>query len=220
MQNPPTNTYYTNTRPEMLQYIPAQARTILDVGCATGIFGAAVKRQLPAAEVWGVEILPEVAAQARQHLDVVVNAPFDDAIDLPAQYFDAIVFNDSLEHLPDDRAALRLVKKFLKPETGRVVCSIPNVRYIDNLKHLLLEMDWRYEESGIRDKTHLRFFTRKSICRTFQETGYDIVQLEGINSDWWWGKKMRLIDWALKHRIGDTRFMQFAVIAAPVTTQQ
>ncbi len=152
MQNPPTNTYYTNTRPEMLQYIPAQARTILDVGCATGIFGAAVKRQLPAAEVWGVEILPEVAAQARQHLDVVVNAPFDDAIDLPAQYFDAIVFNDSLEHLPDDRAALRLVKKFLKPETGRVVCSIPNVRYIDNLKHLLLEMDWRYEESGIRDK--------------------------------------------------------------------
>ena len=46
---------------------------------------------------------------------------------------------------------------------------------------LCLKKDWKYEDHGIMDFTHLRFFTRKSILRVYNEAGYKIVINEGIN---------------------------------------
>src|SRR4030095_1872316 len=47
---------------------------------------------------------------------------------------------------------------------------------------LLLLRDWPYSNSGILDRTHLRFFTRKSLHRALTQTGYEIVALDGIRS--------------------------------------
>ncbi|RYZ90801.1 MAG: methyltransferase domain-containing protein [Proteobacteria bacterium] len=81
-------------------------------------------------------------------------------MNLPAQYFDVISFNDVLENLPDQWAALRLAEGKLTPN-GRVVISLPNFHHIDNLLHILKDKDFNYEPEGIQDKTHLRFFTIK-----------------------------------------------------------
>ena len=105
---------------------------------------------------------------------------FSERAPLPRAYFDAVVFNDSLEHFPYPEPPLALARELLA-ESGALVCSVPNVRYIDNLLHLLMDKDWQYRESGILDRTHLRFFTKRSLIRTLGEAGFEVRRIEGIN---------------------------------------
>ncbi len=142
--------YGNPARSEMLRYLPPSAARVLDVGCHMGGFGLALK-QAGVATVWGVEPNPDTAAVARQHLDHVVTGYFA-ADTVPDQQFDAIFFNDVLEHMPQPEDALRVAHAKLKPG-GVVLASIPNIRYIGNLMHMLRDKDFRYEDSGIRDRT-------------------------------------------------------------------
>jgi len=67
-------------------------------------------------------------------------------------------------------------------DDGFLVGSVPNVRYVTNLFDLLVRRDWPYTSSGILDRTHLRFFTAKSLCRSLTQAGFTVETLEGINS--------------------------------------
>lgn len=80
--------------------------------------------------------------------------------ELPDNYFNAITCNDVLEHIFEAEDLLLQLKSKLK-SGGVLVSSIPNVRYLNNLIHVLFEKDFRYEDEGIRDKTHMRFYTQK-----------------------------------------------------------
>ena len=55
--------YYNNVRQEMLAYLPANAKKVLDVGCGNGAFAATIKTK-NSAEVWGIEYMDEEAKQA------------------------------------------------------------------------------------------------------------------------------------------------------------
>jgi 2-polyprenyl-3-methyl-5-hydroxy-6-metoxy-1,4-benzoquinol methylase len=205
--------YYSGKRPEMLDFVPPTAKKVLDVGCGEGGFGAALKKK--DMEIWGVEISGESALIAQEHLDRVMVGDVIDLLDaLPDRYFDCIVFNDVLEHLVDPYTILLRIKGKLS-EAGVVVCSIPNVRYLNNLKKLLLEKQWQYEEWGILDKTHLRFFTEKSIHEMFDRLGYQIVKMEGISAlkpSW----KFTLLNFFLFGHLSDTLFLQFACVVKVV----
>lgn len=208
--------YQHSVRPEMHAFLPRDTRRILDVGCHTGMFGKMAK-QNGVAEVWGVEPCVETAAMATQHLDRVFNGYFDSTLAIPDGYFDVVMFNDVLEHIPDPWQALALAAKKLAPG-GRVIASIPNLRHIDNLLHLLVERDFRYEPEGIRDRTHLRFFTKKSIGRLFAEAGYDVQEITGTNEYWWTRSLWRRAAFRLFGRqLEDMKFIQFAVVARPLS---
>lgn len=201
-------------RVEMRAYLPAKASLVLDVGCNTGTFGHGLKqtRQL---EVWGLEPHGPSAAAASGVLDRVVNRRFNDEADLPDAHFDAVFFNDVLEHMIDPWAALQLARRKLKPD-GVVIASIPNIRHIDSLEHIFLEADFRYERTGIRDWTHLRFFTRKSAVRMFEECGYLVRTVEGINASWWSPSIWRRLAFRiLGNAVEDTKYQQFAIVASP-----
>jgi hypothetical protein len=73
-----------------------------------------------------------------------------------------------------------MIKKKMKKDSC-LIGSIPNVRYITNLIKLLVFKDWRYENLGILDKTHLRFFTQKSLIRMFHNNSFYIEKFSGIN---------------------------------------
>lgn len=205
--------YFSGNRPEIVPFIPDDITTLLDIGCGCGGFGNALKAAR-GVEVWGVEPEPKAAVFAHQALDKVVEGFFSESADVPDNYFDVITFLDSLEHFPDPYPPLALSKRKLKAG-GHIVCSIPNVRYIENLKHLLIDMDWQYEENGIRDHTHLRFFTKKSIASTFEIAGYKILSITGIKPHYWSGKKFFLLDLLCKKWVEDMRYLQFVVVAQP-----
>lgn len=172
--------YYDNIRFEMLKYLPQDAKKVIEVGCGNGCFSEEIKKRNNA-EVWGIELMEEEAAIASKVLDKVFAGECEKHIDsLPDNYFDAIYFNDVLEHLVDPYSVLKKIKSKLAPN-GVLISSIPNVRYHNTFMKLLIKKDWKYESYGVMDFTHLRFFTEKSIIRMYEESGYTIKVSEGIN---------------------------------------
>jgi 2-polyprenyl-3-methyl-5-hydroxy-6-metoxy-1,4-benzoquinol methylase len=204
--------YYSLSRPEMLEYIPKNSKIILDVGCGYGYFGRLVKDKMNST-VWGIELDDVAGESAKSNLDnVFIGDVFDIIETLPKQHFDCIVFNDILEHLVDPYTLLEKTKSLLTNQ-GVVVCSIPNVRYIGNLKRLLISKQWKYEDFGILDKTHLRFFTKKSIIETMEILGFDIITIKGINQVKTF--KFNLLNALFLGTLSDTRYLQFACVVKP-----
>lgn len=207
-----TINYYKSARPEMLKYIPGNARIILDVGSGEGLFGRSIKQERNS-EVWGIELNSLAAEKARDNIDKVINGDVFLIIDsLPDQYFDCIVFNDVLEHLTDPFSLLLKVKKKLKKD-GTIVCSIPNIRYFDEFIGFLISKDWKYKDEGIFDGTHLRFFTYKSIISMFKSLDYEILKIEGINGIR--TRKFKLLELASMGYLADMRFLEYACIVKP-----
>jgi 2-polyprenyl-3-methyl-5-hydroxy-6-metoxy-1,4-benzoquinol methylase len=206
--------YYSKTRNEMLEFVPHTVKKVLDIGCAEGEFSLLVKKERDA-EVWGIELDEAAAARAQEKIDKVLVGDIATLVEkLPNAYFDCIVCNDVLEHLVDPYAVITILKEKLSKD-GVVVFSLPNVRHFGNLKNLLLRKDWRYESEGILDKTHLRFFTEKSIRRMFTELGYQLVVMRGLRPIRSW--KFTVLDLATLGRLSDARYLQFAGVAKPTT---
>jgi 2-polyprenyl-3-methyl-5-hydroxy-6-metoxy-1,4-benzoquinol methylase len=207
--------YFKVKRHEMLRYIPRDASTVLDVGCAGGSFGELLKRERTV-EVWGIEPNEDASKAASQRLDKVICDVFSNRLELPEKYFDCIVFNDVLEHLVDPYSVLEECKYLLK-DKGCIVASIPNVRYFDNIWNLLVDKNWEYSDWGILDKTHLRFFTLRSITSTFENLDFHVESIEGINPlekiHPYRVRKFKFINWLLRNKIEDMRYLQFAVVA-------
>jgi 2-polyprenyl-3-methyl-5-hydroxy-6-metoxy-1,4-benzoquinol methylase len=178
MQN---SDYYSFDRKDLAEFIPPIIKRSLDVGCASGVFSANLKEKYNN-EAWGIEMVKSVAEIAKTRLDRVLTGAFDEVKDeLPDNYFDCVFFNDVLEHMPYPEDCLNEIKNKVAPG-GCIVASIPNMRYIGVLLELVVRKDWRYRDSGIMDKTHLRFFTKKSILRMFADCGYTVTRIKGINS--------------------------------------
>jgi len=149
-------------------------RRVLDVGCATGYLGEALAAQ--GCTVTGVEYEPKAAAAARDHIEEVVEADLNvtELADLfPGREFDAIVFGDVLEHLLDPDAVLRSAVRLLAPG-GAVVIGMPNVTH-GSVRLALLQGRWDYRETGLLDRTHIRFFTRESLVQMVTDAGLHIT---------------------------------------------
>ncbi len=205
--------YYLSERKDIFPFIPQGIQKTLDVGCATGGFSTKLKKERNT-ESWGIEMQEDVAKIAKTKLDKVLVGSFDEvAHDLPQHYFDCIFFNDVLEHMSYPETCLTKIKANLRPD-GKIIASIPNMRHISVLRELILKKDWKYEDSGILDRTHLRFFTKKSIIRMFEDCGYRVDLIKGINgvSPYCFTS---LINMALFNSLNDTKYRQFLVVASP-----
>lgn len=203
--------YFGWQREEMLEFVPATAHAILEVGCGQGGFAAYLKQQRRV-HVTAVEAFPAAAAVAATRVDRLLNHGIDEALPLLAdQRFDCIVLNDVLEHLVDPWSVLQRLRALLGPG-GVVVASIPNMRYLPVLKDLVLRGQWRYQDQGVMDRTHLRFFTRRSMHEMFGAAGLTVRVARGLHPvqvSW----KFELLDKLCRGALTDTRFQQFAFVA-------
>jgi 2-polyprenyl-3-methyl-5-hydroxy-6-metoxy-1,4-benzoquinol methylase len=157
----------------MLDQVPAGAR-VLDVGCATGYVAA----ELAGRGCWvvGVERDPAAAAAAEEHCDDVVVGDVESDADrarIPGEY-DVILLGDVLEHLVDPLAALRGTRALLAPG-GVVIASIPNVASWPARLSLARGV-FEYADFGIFDRTHLRFFTRRTARALAAEAGFEVEE--------------------------------------------
>jgi 2-polyprenyl-3-methyl-5-hydroxy-6-metoxy-1,4-benzoquinol methylase len=204
--------YFSHSRPELLPFVPANLRKVLDVGCGNGAFGAMLKKNRQC-EVWGIEPSKAAALEAEKHLDKVINGLFiRDMPEMAGQKFDVIFFNDVLEHLVDPDEALSYCKQLLNPN-GCVIASIPNIRWYPVILSLIWYKDFKYEEAGVMDKTHLRFFTVKGMRRLFENNGYKVISAEGIN-DHINFPFFNFVNFLTFKIHDDMKFPQFAIVAA------
>lgn len=204
------NPYYNNPRQDLDRFLPEAANRILDLGCATGGFGARLKARY-GADVVGIEYVPDVAERAREVLDEVVTGDAVEAMrGMASASFDLVTANDVLEHLAYPGEALREAHRLLRPG-GLLVTSLPNVRYWLSFERVLWDGDWKYEEAGIMDRTHLRFFTERSIQRWLPANGFEIEAMEGLHP--MIGRKLRLLNLLTGGRFRDCAYLQFGVRA-------
>jgi 2-polyprenyl-3-methyl-5-hydroxy-6-metoxy-1,4-benzoquinol methylase len=177
---PEQTEYYSQSRLEMLGFLPPNPERLIDIGCGEGLFGAAVKARFPTCETWGVELVAEAAEKAATRNDRIIRAAVDGPAELPSSYFDVVTMNDVLEHITWPEPVLATVKRILRPG-GTLVLSLPNVRYFLNVRDLVFKNDWEYRDFGVLDRTHFRFYTTKSAVRLLQENGFRVEEVVGIN---------------------------------------
>ncbi len=171
--------YYEKINREILSAIPKDARQILDVGCAAGLMGAAIKKMMPSAIVHGIERTPSARVKASEQLDHVFDTDLNVALPPLGSLYDCIVCADILEHLIDPWTTLQELSKVLTP-AGVLVASIPNLRYYKVLRDLLWRGRFTYREYGVMDATHLRFFTIYEMKKLFQGAGFELVESRPI----------------------------------------
>lgn len=170
--------YYHGERTEVAVLLPKQYSRVLEIGCGEGGFRNNLNQ---AHEYWGVEPVESIAKLAQEKLDKVLVGTYQEVESIiPNNYFDLVICNDVIEHMSDHDEFFQSIKKKIKND-GSLVASIPNVRYIGNLWELLIKKDWEYKNNGILDRTHLRYFTRKSLIRTLSNNTFSIEQITGIN---------------------------------------
>lgn len=171
--------YYQANRGIMRSFLPEKYEKVLEVGCGAGGFSDHLKKPC---EVWGIEPNSDAAMIARSKMDRILVGTYDAVADqLPDGYFDLVVCNDVIEHMPDHDRFLEIIKVKMR-DGGYIVGSVPNIRHITSLFKMLVLKDWPYSDSGILDRTHLRFFTGKSLRRTLVIHDYFIEEFNGLNS--------------------------------------
>jgi len=156
------------SRPEVFSMLDFTPKRVLEIGSAAGLF----RTHFGDVEYWGVEPVREVAVESERLLSYVLIGLYDEVeAKIPNGYFDLIVCNDVIEHMPSPSSFLKHVSSKLRPN-GVMIGSVPNVRYLPVMFGYLILRDWKYDpRGGVLDDTHLRFFTRKSLIRTFNQTG-------------------------------------------------
>jgi len=205
-QNPE---YYVSVREDLIQLIPAQAKKVLEVGCAAGMTGKAL-RERGFEEIIGIEINGEVAQSGKSYYHQLIVGDVE-KVNLPVhqEHFDCILYGDVLEHLVDPWRVLKEHHAFLK-KGGAIICSIPNIRHYRVLKKLILRGKWEYVGDGVLDRTHLRFFTLDSIQRMFDEAGFEVKELVRRRSGASW---LRWINRIVGRRLEEFLVRQYIVVA-------
>lgn len=206
----PAEQYFQLDRQDVAALVPRDCRTILEVGSGFGSLGRALMARQSCA-VDGVEINPDSAVHLagiyrRFWIGDVERVELEGAM----SDYDCLLFPDVLEHLVDPWAALQRVCRVLRPG-GVVVASIPNVRNLALLYRLIVLGTWEYEASGLLDRGHLRFFTRKSIAEMFVRSGLEI-EVWHCNRDRYVGIR-RAVAWPVKLILPDIDVCQYLVRA-------
>ena len=224
MDHLPQSRYVEDARWDVAPFIPTAARTVLDVGCGDGGFGRTLRSVLgDQATIVGVEAVDASAETARvdHGYDAVHHGFFPDALPRGCGPFDLVVFNDVLEHILEPDAALRAARAWLGPD-GRVLASIPNVQHLSVLQ-ALARGRWEYQEHGILDKTHVRFFTRSSMIELFDSAGLHVERCVGING---YERRFasdpiaprRALKLAVARQLRDLNFEQYVIVARTEAT--
>jgi 2-polyprenyl-3-methyl-5-hydroxy-6-metoxy-1,4-benzoquinol methylase len=167
--------YYANTRDEIVDALPQPIGTVLDVGCGSGAVGPGLRRA-GATRLTGIEIVAEQAELARATYDEVFALPVEEALGGLEGPFDTILCLDVLEHLVDPERVMTELHAITAPG-ARLQVSLPNARFVGLVYDLMAKGTFGYTDWGHRDRTHLRWFTRRDIVEAMERNGWAVQRV-------------------------------------------
>ncbi len=176
---------YTSLRRDIIKMIVEKPTNVLDVGCSSGVLLEYIKQVLGAELTVGIEVDEAFANEASGRIDQLIQCDLDSLCDdvLPRRTFDLIILADVLEHTKNPATVLATILKSATDEAN-VIISLPNIQHWTAIKNLIMG-EWPARDRGLFDRTHLRFFTFKSIRQLADESGLTIVSV---------GNSFRILD--------------------------
>lgn len=158
------------------------APRVLDVGAGAGANVRALRALCPRLHVTAIEPNPRAAALLRAACDTVHEAELGTWLERGHEgAFDAVVLSDVVEHVANPVEFLSGLVAHPGLRDALFLVSVPNYAVWYN-RLLTLAGRFEYAESGLYDRTHLRFFTRASIVRLLSHTGLELVELAATPS--------------------------------------
>ncbi|WP_284944943.1 methyltransferase domain-containing protein [Acidisoma cladoniae] len=174
---PVVTSYPDNLNPDLLDRIPADAKVVLDVGCHMGLLGAVHRRRNPRVRYLGVDTDIAALRVAATRLSEVALLDVETGplpFEVPGGY-DCIIYGDVLEHLKDPWRILREHAALLS-ETGVMLICVPNVGHW-SVARRLIDGTFDYDDSGILDRTHLRWFTQETMRKALLGAGLTLCDV-------------------------------------------
>lgn len=183
--------YFAHARKEISHLLPKNCGRVLEIGCGSGATLGWLRQNHHAVRTVGVEIAEAAANKARSFADGVYCLDFEQH-DLPGgvQKFDLVLCLDVLEHMVNPWTVVdRLATRYLETG-GTLIVSLPNVRHYSVVLPLLFGGRWNYEDAGLLDRTHLRFFTKASAKALLSHPQFGPVTCTATGFDGWTAKRV------------------------------
>jgi SAM-dependent methyltransferase len=150
--------------------IPAAAK-VLELGCGTGRLGEQYKKAHPGAQWVGVDVSREALTIAAARLDATYCVDLDEtALDGVGSGYDCVVMGNVLEHLKYPERLLEELKAITTPE-ATLLLGVPNMSHISVLERLIMG-DACYDDEGLMDRRHLRFYSCSSLFKMLLDCGW------------------------------------------------
>jgi len=161
---------------KIISFIPPKSKKILDIGCSSGYLGQYIKQKFNCS-VDGIDNNKDDLKIANKYLDKVYCLDIEhDNLSVIKSKYDILIFADILEHTINPQSILQKFKSKLT-KNGIIIISVPNIIHQSIILNLL-NRHWQYTDTGILDKTHLRFFDKTSITKLIKESGFKIQKID------------------------------------------
>jgi 2-polyprenyl-3-methyl-5-hydroxy-6-metoxy-1,4-benzoquinol methylase len=170
--------YFSNIRKDIISFIGNESKglSILEVGAGSGATLLELKRKGIANKISGFDLF-DICEDKRDFEEFIIGNIEKEEIPFNGKY-DIIILADILEHLIEPEKTLEKLIPFLNDD-GLIYISLPNMRNYKAIYQIFLKGDFKYEEEGILDKTHLRFFCKKNMRNLISNiAGIENVKIE------------------------------------------
>lgn len=169
------NGYFEWTRKDILPLLPEKIDRILEIGCGEGNTLTWIKSIKSCKWIAGVELSHNAALKAKKNKITCYEGNIEVMeLKIEEQTLDVILCLDVLEHLSDPWTTIKKLHKLLTPG-GVIISSIPNIQHYSVTVPFIFKGNWNYSHAGILDKTHLRFFVKK--------TAVELMEISGLKTD-------------------------------------
>ncbi len=171
--------YMGGTREELIELINRNeddSFEVLELGCSLGGTLNRIKYRWPNACIHGVEYDEKTALLGSHIADIIQGDVEQMQIPYEKEQFDYIICADVLEHLRNPDKTIERFMPYLK-QNGYFIISLPNIRYFAVLQMLLQSGRFDYADSGILDRTHLKFYTKTTATEMINSCGLEVVEI-------------------------------------------
>lgn len=172
---------HENFNQAIVDLMPHTLRSVVEVGSSSGALARAYKALNPACHYVGMEIDSSYAEQSRRYCDEVINTNIEQLSDEQIATLcsaDCWIFGDVLEHLYDPWKVLQRIRQHSRGPLQIIAC-IPNAQHW-SVQSRLCSGEFVYQNQGILDRTHIRWFTRLTMLDLFAGAGFEVLEMQPL----------------------------------------